>query len=158
MQRGFALIEVVVAGVVLAIGLAAVVSISSQALSMQRRGEFDVAAASILDQLLAEALMTGPDDFSTYRPVAGPCDAPWEDFQYEVIITVGDPGSPADVSVLVKDPIGRSHSVSTRLATRPELSEIDEGDLDSGEARDRRPEEPLDREMRHEQLEGASAG
>ncbi|MDA0803224.1 MAG: type II secretion system protein [Planctomycetota bacterium] len=148
--RGFALVEVLVAGIVLAIGMAAIVSIMSQSLANQRRGEFAVAAASILDELLSEVVLMGPDEFGLYRPLNGPCEDPWQDFTYEVAIDGAEaPGLPATVLATVTDPLGRRHQCETKVAPRPEMEEED---------RDRRPEEPFDREQRHDELEEQTSG
>ncbi len=149
-RPAFALVEVLVAGVVLAIGIAVVVSVSSQSLANQRRGEFAVAAAAILDELLGEVLLTGPDEFGAYKPLSGGCEDPWQDFSYEVVLEAPEsPMMPYDVTAIVTDPLGRKHSCATRIAVQPEL-------LD--DERDRRPDEPMDREARHDELEEQAGG
>ncbi len=139
-RRGFALMEVVVAGMVLAIGLAAVLSLSTRSLAMQQRGERAIAAAALLDELLGMVLTEGPEDFSKLHDLAGRCDAPWADFDYEVRIDAGGLGDPHDVEAVVRDPTGREYRVFTKIAVR------------SGEEPnpDRAPEEPIDRRARDE--------
>lgn len=148
-RRGFALAEALVGGVVLAIGIAVVVKISMQSMANQRRGEFAVAAAAILDGLLGEVLVTGVEEFQTLRPSAGPCDDPWTDFSYEVTFSTSDPSLPYEVRATVTDPLGHTHICETRIAARKELEE---------EERNRRPEEPIDRQARHDELEGETGG
>ncbi len=138
------------AGVVLAIGIAVVVSVSSQSLANQRRGEFAVAAASILDELLAEVLLTGPDEFGAYKPLSGGCDDPWTDFSYEVVLDPPEsPMLPYEITAIVTDPLGHKHYCASRIAVQPELEDLD---------RDRRPDEPFDREARHDELEEEADG
>lgn len=143
-RRGFALAEALIAGVVLAIGIAVVVRIAMQSMANQRRGELAVAAAGIMDALLSEVLLTGVEEAGSYRSSAGPCDDPWSDFTYEVSIGTADPGKPYPVHVAVTDPLGRIYACDTLIAPRAEMDE---------DERNRRPEEPLDREARHDELE-----
>ena len=63
MRRGFALIEVVIAGVILAVGLAGIINVSMRAMDMQRRGEAEVIASSLLDGLLSQVLVDGVTEF-----------------------------------------------------------------------------------------------
>ena len=47
-RRAFALIDAVIAGVILAIGLSAILSISGRALLMEQKGEIEIRAANAL--------------------------------------------------------------------------------------------------------------
>ncbi|MBU3728498.1 MAG: hypothetical protein FGM37_04525 [Phycisphaerales bacterium] len=136
MRRGFALIEVVIAGIVLAIGLSAVVSVAARALADQQRGEHAVAAAALLDGLLGQVLVDGPIDYPRLHGTNGRCPDPWEDFEYEIRIEEANPGDACDVLAIVRDPTGREYRCATRIAPRM-------GDEPNP---DRQPPEPVDRE------------
>jgi type II secretory pathway pseudopilin PulG len=138
MRRGFALIEVVIAGIVLAIGLSAVVSVAARALADQQRGEHAVAAATLLDGLLAQVLVDGPVDYVRMNGSNGRCPDPWEDFEYEVRIEDATPGDACDVLAIVRDPNGREYRCATRIAPR----------VGNEPAPERRPPEPVDRDGR----------
>ncbi|MSR18475.1 MAG: hypothetical protein EXS00_04780 [Phycisphaerales bacterium] len=140
-RRGFALMEVVIAGMILAVGLAGVVSIATRSLAMQQRGEREVASAALLDEILGLVLAEGPTDFPKLHDMSGKCDPPWSDFEYEVTIEDGGLGDPYEVMALVRDPTGREHRVATRIAGR------------AGEEPnpDRAPTTPLDRRARDEE-------
>lgn len=148
MRRAFALIEVIIAGIVLAIGLSAVVSIAARSLADQQRGEHAVAAASILDSLLAQVLVDGPVEYPRLHGVAGRCADPWEDFEYEVRIDEAAQGDACGVVAIVRDPSGREYRCATRIAIR------------AGEEPnpDRAPQEPVDRAERWSQREAGNGG
>lgn len=138
MRRGFALIEVVIAGIVLAIGLSAVVSVAARALADQQRGEHAVAAAALLDGLLGQVLVDGPVEYPRINGTSGRCPDPWEDFEYEIQIEEVNPGDACAVLAIVRDPNGREYRCATRIAPRI-------GDEPNP---DRAPPEPVDREER----------
>lgn len=146
-RRGFALMEVVIAGMVLAIGLAAVLSLAARGLAMQQRGEREVAAAALLDELLSLVLAEGPEDFPKLHDLSGNCDEPWQDFEYELTIDAGGLGDPYEVLAIVRDPAGRSYRVATRMAAR--------GGEDP--TPDRAPNVPLDRRARDDEAAGKTA-
>ncbi len=52
-RRGFALMDAIIAGILLAIGMIAVLGVSGHALGLQRRGEIDIRAAAALDDAAA---------------------------------------------------------------------------------------------------------
>ena len=52
-RGGFALMDAVIAGVLLAIGMVGVLSVAGQAMTLARRGETDVRAAAAIDELLS---------------------------------------------------------------------------------------------------------
>ncbi len=93
-RRAFALIEVVIAGIILAIGLGSVVSLAARAMMDQQRGERAVMAAALLDELLASVLVEGPELWPKSHNLSGYCDAPWDDFQFQVNIEKAEPGAP----------------------------------------------------------------
>lgn len=152
-HRGFALMDAIIAGILLAIGMIAVLGVSGHALGLQRRGEIDIRAAAALDELLSLVLTEGPVDFGDLHPSRGRFEAgsPYDDFEYEITIAQGGAGVPAHVSVSLVHDSGRAYSIETRIAEK------------RGEEPDpvREPYEPLDRaarwEERRAQREGEAA-
>ena len=138
--RGFALMDAVIAGILLSIGMVAVLGVAGQALSLARRGEVDVRAAAALDEILSMVLTEGPRDFPDLHPVSGGFEetSPFVDFTYSIRIDQGGAGVPAEVEVLLIHDTGRTYTVTTRIAEK------------RGEEPDpiRTPVEPIDRDER----------
>lgn len=149
-RRGFALMDAVIAGVLLSIGMITVLSVGGQAMTMQRRGEIDVRAASALDDLLSGVLTEGPEDYEQLYPLSGAFEfgSPYPDFQYMIEIERGGPGVPARVLATVIHEGGREYSIETSIAER------------RGEEPNpnRVPEEPIDREARYAQKQQQREG
>lgn len=143
-RRGFALLDVVIAGVILAIGLTTLFSLTSRSLDMQREGEVRVKAAAMLDDLLSLVLLEGPGDFPQLHSVAGRGEFPYEEFEFRVRIDDPGEGEPYRVTATVTHETGREYSCETLIAAK------------LGEEPDpvRSPEEPIDREARYEEIYG----
>ncbi len=141
-RSGFALLDVVIAGVILAIGLATIFSITSKSLKLQRDGEIRVMAAGMLDNILSEVLLEGPADYPDLHSSAGRGDFPYEEFEFRVRISDPGVGEPYLVLATVTHETGRSFECETLIA----------GKL--GEEPDpiRIPQEPIDREARYEEV------
>ena len=143
MRRGFALIDVIIAGVILAIGLTTLFSITTRSLRLQKDGEIQVVAASLLDTLLSTVLTEGPLDYPKLHSTNGRFDPPFDDFEY--VVRLDDPGEGSAVKVLatVYHLSGQEYSCETLIAMK------------LGEDPDpiREPEEPIDRQARYEELE-----
>lgn len=135
-RRGFALMDCVVAGILLAIGLAAILSLGSRALSLQQRGEREIVAASLLDELLSEVLAEGPAEYARINPLFGRFDGPFGDFAYELSIEDGSAGVPFRVRAVVRHASGISYACETLVAAK--LGEVPDPP--------RQPAEPIDRE------------
>lgn len=140
-RRGWALIDVIVGGVILAIGLAAVLSIAQRSLAMQQRAEREIVAAQLLDGLLNEVLATGPVDWLDTRATDGRCDAPFDSWSWELDIRKQDVGEPYRVRAFVRDEHGTEFHVETLMA--PRLTEDAEPE--------RAPTTPIDRQGRYDQ-------
>jgi general secretion pathway protein I len=139
--RGFALIDVIVGGVILGIGLAAVLSIAERSLAMQQRSERELVASQLLDGLLNEVLATGPVDWMAQKPSDGHFDAPFEAWQWQLEIRKQELGDPYRVHAVVRDEHGVQFEIETQMA--PRLSDAEEPD--------RRPQTPIDRQSRYDQ-------
>ncbi len=146
MRRGFALIEVVIAGVILAVGLAGIINVSMRSMDMQRRGESEVIASSLLDGLLSQVLVDGVTEFPKLNATSGRFDAPFEDWEFEILIDPEGLGDPYTVTAMVRDARGQAYTVETRIAPR----------LGEDPNPDRRPPEPFDRQSAYGKDEEAA--
>lgn len=142
-RRGYALIDAIVAGIVLAIGLAAVISLSARALALQRAGEVELIAANLLDELLATVLMEGPTDFREMYDTFGRYGPPFEDYDFAVLLEDRGRGNTFRVTASVRHrPTNADFSAQTFIAER--------GGEDPNPVR--QPPEPIDREARYDEL------
>jgi hypothetical protein len=146
-RKGFALIDAILGGALLALGLAGLVTLSQRSLAMLQRGEHEAIAAAMLDELLAQVVTEGPGEFARQREQAGRMPAPWPDWEFEVEIHAGSVGDPADVLAVVRDPLGNEYRCATRVAPHDDTAAPEE----------RAPTEPIDRAMRHDQKENPDA-
>ena len=147
-RRGFALLDAILGGALLAVGLAGVVTLSQRSLAMLQRGEQEALAAAMLDELLAGVVTEGPTAYLQVREPAGRMPAPWPDWEYTVEIASGAVGDPMEVTAMVRSPIGIEYRCATRVAPHDETLPPDE----------RAPQEPIDRAGRYDQMESANGG
>lgn len=146
-RRGFALLDAILGGTLLAVGLAGVVTLSQRSLVMLQRGEQEAMAAAMLDELLAGVVTEGPTAFTQVREPAGRMRAPWPDWEYAVEVRSGAVGDPMDVTAMVRSPEGIEYRCMTRVAPHDENLPPDE----------RAPEKPLDRATRYDEKESEGA-
>jgi hypothetical protein len=146
-RKGFALLDAILGGALLALGLAGVVTLSQRSLSMLQRGENEAMAAAMLDELLSQVVTEGPGDFAHNRESAGRMPSPWPSWEFEVEIHPGGVGDPADVRAMVRDPLGRTYVCATRVAPHDSQAAPE----------DRAPEQPIDRSQRWETKENPDA-
>jgi type II secretory pathway pseudopilin PulG len=140
LRRGWALIDVIVGGVILGIGLAAVISIAERSLAMQERSERELAAAQLLDGLLNEVRSTGVVEWQLGRATDGAFDAPFEEWKWELDIRKQGLGDPYEVTAIARDIRGTEYRVDTLMAPRPENTEEPT----------RAPTTPIDRQIRYD--------
>lgn len=121
-RRGFLLVDVLVAVVLLGVALAVMLSLTGRALSAQRQGENIQIAAMLIDEKLNMVLARGPDNYaSRFSEVDGQCDEPYQSFHYNLALTGGTSGDPYTVVCTVtwrESGQERSESVETRIAPR----------------------------------------
>ena len=101
-RRGFALMDVIVGGVMLSIGLGVVLMLASRALSSQAQGERQLVAAWLLDELLAMVLVEGPVEFPHLQPTHGRFDPPFDGFEFDVNLEDLGVGRPFLVTATVR--------------------------------------------------------
>ena len=151
--RGFALIDVMVGGILLAIGLTAILTIASRALSLQQRGEREIVASSLLDLTLSTVLAEGPADYPKLHPISAAFPDPFAEWEYEVDLEDGASGVPYRVVASVRHvPTGGRWSCETLIAMKPKP-------IGAEEEPQRFPDVPIDRESRYlEQEEAENEG
>ncbi|MCH2133427.1 MAG: hypothetical protein MK116_06735 [Phycisphaerales bacterium] len=137
-RRGVALVEVILAALILGIGLSVSLSLATTSLKRQGLGEHNLTAAWLADEQMSMVLMEGPQQFLQTHPTSGTFDPPFDEFDYEVEIQhVGD-YEPYTVEVYITwDGNDRQFVLDAIIAPR-------QGELEEFE--DRKPLEPIDRE------------
>jgi hypothetical protein len=140
-RRGIALMDVIVGGVMLGIGLAVVLSVTTRSLARQTEGEKRLTAGWLADELLTLVLVERPDRFPMLYDTASTFEPPFEEFAYLVEIEDLGRGLPYRVAAVVSwsDRQRDLVRVETLLARR----------LGEQEEEIREPLEPVDREARY---------
>ncbi len=101
-RRGFALVDVIVAVVILGVGLSVMLSLSGRAIASAQQGESLAIAAALADEQLNMVLARGADDYARRFPVESACDEPFEQFSYRLDFSGGrSVGEPFDVRVTI---------------------------------------------------------
>ena len=139
-RRGFALMDVIVGGVMLGIGLGVVLTLASRALASQAQGEKQMVAAWLLDELLAMVVVEGPVEFPHLQSTHGRFDPPFDEFEFDVNLEDLGVGQPFLVTATVRWLRGREErQVQAQTYIAPRFIDP-ENPFD-----DRIPIEPIDR-------------
>jgi type II secretory pathway pseudopilin PulG len=147
--RGIALVEVIVAGVMLAVGLAVVISLASRAIKTQTDGEKRMIAAWLADEQLSMVVVEGPVNFPKMYDTSGRCPPPFSEFDYDVTIEDLGLAQPFRVTATVRWlGVGGPEAVHVQ-------SLISERGGDPNEPR--APLEPVDRDQRWYEKQNAQA-
>lgn len=137
---GFALVDVIVATIILGVSLAVIISLAGRAVSAQARGAELTDAAHLADEQLQLVLARGPDNYGRRFGDAGACDAPFDRYHYRVSITGGGSiGEPYRVAATIQWTSGvlpRSITIETLMAARDAGEDVDPDP-------DRKPETPV---------------
>lgn len=144
-RRGIALLDVIVGSIMLAVGLAVVISLTSRSLASQTDGERRLVAGWLADELLNMVIVEGPVEYPRMYDTTGQFYAPFEQYFYEVDIRDLGEGQPYRVTATVgwytgHGGEGKNISIQTLIAER-------KGDPEQLRA----PKERVDREERHYQ-------
>jgi hypothetical protein len=142
-RAGFALVDAIIGGVILAFALVTLLSLSGRSMKNAQQGEDALVAAGLLDELLNLVLADGPADFPKLYDTFGHYEAPFDGFDYEVIIDHQGEGFPYRVTAIVRSDAGFEYRVETLINQR-------EGDEPNPV---RAPLEILDREARYDEQE-----
>jgi type II secretory pathway pseudopilin PulG len=120
--RAFALIDVIVATIILGSALAVIVGLTARALSSQTAGQELTTAAHLADEQLQLILLRGPDDYARRFTTQGVCEAPFQDYRYTLTFTGGgtisEPYSVAATISWNSTGIPRSVTINTLIASR----------------------------------------
>jgi len=139
-RRGAALLDVVIGGVVLAIGMTVVLSLTSRSIAWQADGERRLVASWLADELLSMVMVEGPNEYERIYDSNGRFQPPFEDYQYELDITELSITEPYLVTATISWDHGRS---SRSIQVQSFITQR------SGEEEDRAPVEPIDRIARY---------
>lgn len=141
-RRGIALLDVIIGSVMLGVGLAVIISLSSRALARQTDGEKRLVASWLADELLSMVLVEGPTNYARQYDTTGRFYEPFDDYYYEVDIHDMGVDQPFLVTAIVgwytSAYDGENVSVQTYIAER-------RGDPEQP----RQPAERVDREQIH---------
>jgi hypothetical protein len=141
-HRGIALLDVIIGSIMLGVGLAVVISLSSRSLATQTDGERRLVASWLADELLNMVLVEGPVLYPRMYDTTGQFYPPFEEYYYEVDIRDTGVGQPYRVTATVGWNVGSGGgeyiTIQTFIAER--LGEQDQL---------REPKEFIDREQRH---------
>jgi hypothetical protein len=100
-RRGIALVDVIIGSVILAIGLAVVISLTTRSLRTQTDGEKQLMASWLVDEFLTMVLVEGPINYPKLYDTNGTCEYPFEEFDYDVAIEDMGPHQPFRVTATV---------------------------------------------------------
>jgi Tfp pilus assembly protein PilV len=122
-RPAFALLDVIIAGIIIGISLAAIIGLTGRALSSQAQGEELQTAAMLADEQLNLVLARGPDSYGRSFPTSGECDPPFSNFSYNLDFAGGSASDPYRVTVTISWAGGaggtpRSVSLQTLVAPR----------------------------------------
>ncbi|MHC5113450.1 MAG: hypothetical protein ACYTGP_03360 [Planctomycetota bacterium] len=101
-RRGIALIDVMIGGILLGIGLSVILSLTGRSLSLQASGEKRLVATWLADELLTMVLVDGPDRFPRQNDSSGRFAEPFQAYTYEVDIEFTGRGAPYRVNAWVR--------------------------------------------------------
>ena len=140
--RGIALVDVIIGSVLLAIGLAVVISMTARAMAMQTDGEKQLTASWLADELLNMVLVEGPVEYPKLHDTSDRFDAPFDDYEFDVGIEDLGPYQPFRVTATIRWANGhgvRQIQAQTLIAERGGDPQMEH----------REPLDPIDREERY---------
>ncbi len=137
-RSGVVLVDVIVGTIILSIALSVVLSLASGALSGQQDGRRLTVAAMLLDEQLGLVLARGADDYAKRFDVKGLCDAPFQEYSYELEFDGGSAGDPYLVGATVRWVDGsRQREVSCQTMIAPRLGDDPDPDRQPAENENR---------------------
>lgn len=120
-RRGVALVDVIIGGVLLAVGLAVVISLAARALRTQTDGEKTMIASWLADEMLNMVLVEGPVNYRKSYDLHDNCGAPYSEFDYDIDIVDQGIDQPFRVTATISWPGGtgrRQVQVQTLISER----------------------------------------
>ncbi|MBX3375911.1 MAG: hypothetical protein KF678_02770 [Phycisphaeraceae bacterium] len=134
-RRGVMLVDAIVAAVLLGVALAVLIGLGGRALTSQSQGEQLQTAAMLLDEQLNLVLARGPDNYAARFPTRGPCEAPFENFEYSLDFSGGQSGDAYRVVATVTwRASGRTWTESVETMIAPRLGDEADPERRPGEA------------------------
>ncbi len=106
-RRGIALIDAILGGVMLGIGLAVILSLTGRSVAMQIQGQQQLTASWLLDELLTMVLVEGPVTYPQLYATHGRFDEPFENFEFDLDLEDIGLDKPMRVTATVRWPQGR---------------------------------------------------
>ena len=101
-MRSFALVDCIVATILLGVSLAIIIGLAGTALSSQATGEHLSTAAMLADEQLQLVLARGADNYKDQYSLDGTCDAPFQDYKFKLAFDGGSgPGVPFAVTCTI---------------------------------------------------------
>ena len=119
-RSGVALVEVIVAGLILAAGLGSIFSLTGASMGTQTEGANRIVAAWLADSLLGMVITEGPSRYARRNADEGVFDAPFSAYEYEIRILDQGERDPFQVTATVRWGPGPTDlvRVQTSVATR----------------------------------------
>ncbi|MFT3686336.1 MAG: hypothetical protein QM783_15685 [Phycisphaerales bacterium] len=136
-RRAVALVDAIVAVIILGVSLAVILSLTGNAISSQQRGAELQTAAMLADEQLNLVLTHGPDDYAKTYPIDGDCEEPFQPYHFKLTIEGQGDSAPYKVACVISwDHAGKTESVrvDTLIASRTATNQTD-----------RQPTEPVER-------------
>ena len=100
-RRGFALLDVIIASIILGISIAAIIGLTGRSLAAQKTGEELQIAAMLADEQLALVVARGPDNYAQRFSVSGSCPDPFKTYQYNIAFSGGSGNEVYRVAVTI---------------------------------------------------------
>ncbi len=137
-RRAIALLDAIIGGVLLGVGLTVVLSIGGRSLNNLAEGERRLTASWLADETLSMILVEGPDQYPKLYDLDGTFEAPFDGYNYAIDIDLRESSLPAHVTVLISWPGARA----------PVQIEADIAPRQGEEFQPREPIEPIERQER----------
>lgn len=122
LRRGFLLVDVLVATILLGVSLTVLLTLTGRATGSQRVGDELATAAALADEQLQMVLARGPDDYAKRFGVEGACDAPFENYRYTLKFTgggsVGEAYAVSATITWISGAAAKSITIDTLIASR----------------------------------------
>ena len=141
-RRSFALIDCIVATILLGVSLAVLIGLTSHAVNSQATGEHLSTAAMLADEQLQLVLASGPDGYAQQHSTSGDCDPPFADYKYALAFSGdGTTGVPYQITCTISWTYSgqkQSISIDTLMASRAQADTSQPEPV-------RTPQQPVDR-------------
>ncbi|CAN5813764.1 hypothetical protein BH11PLA1_BH11PLA1_17000 [soil metagenome] len=125
LRRAVALVDAIVATIILGVALSVLVSLSARAIASQSQGEKLQTAALLADEQLNLVLARGFEDYAKRFRDKASCDPPFNDFAYALTFVGGESGGCATVTCTISwlGTGGKSESASVQTLIAPRVGD-----------------------------------